>query len=153
MRQVIVSHIIRLMQGEARATSGINIEEFIARKQGKPQPPSHHALHALHALPVSFCLAANDHSRPAFRRLVDFKCIISRQLPRMPREYITKLLFDGRHQSLLALGESGEPIGGVCFRQFEGQPFVELVFLAVDNQHRDRRVGSQLVDRLKGTPR
>lgn len=87
------------MQKEARPLSSINIEEFIARKQSKPAPVKKSAPNAIL---VSFCLTANDHSRMAFRRLVDFKCIISRQLPKMPREYITKLLFDGKHHSLLA---------------------------------------------------
>lgn len=137
------------MQKEALPPSSINIEEFIARKQGKAAPPKKSAPNAI---PVSLCLAANDHSRIAFRRLVDFKCVISRQLPKMPREYITKLLFDGKHHSLLAQDELAQTIGGVCFRQFEGQSFVEVVFLAVDNQHRDRRVGTQLIDHLKGTP-
>jgi histone acetyltransferase len=30
--------------------------------------------------------------------LIDFKNIISRQLPKMPREYISRLLFDRNHE-------------------------------------------------------
>lgn len=90
------------MQKDARLPATLNIEEFIAKKQSKAVTASKLTPNAI---PVAFCLAANDHSRAAFRRLIDFKCIISRQLPKMPREYITKLLFDGKHQSLLAQNE------------------------------------------------
>lgn len=68
----------------------------------------------------------------------------------MPKGYITKLLFDGRHESLLAQNTLGQHMGVVTFRCFEGQDFAEIVFLAVDQQYRDQRVGSQLMDRLKG---
>ena len=35
--------------------------------------------------------------------LVDLKNIFARQLPKMPKEYIVKLVFDRNHQSLVIL--------------------------------------------------
>jgi len=38
--------------------------------------------------------------------LIDFKNIISRQLPKMPKEYIVRLVFDRNHECLLILKSS-----------------------------------------------
>ena len=39
---------------------------------------------------------------------------------RMPKEYITRLVFDPKHKTL-ALVKDGKPIGGICFRMFPTQ--------------------------------
>ena len=39
---------------------------------------------------------------------------------RMPKEYITRLVFDPKHKTL-ALVKNGKPIGGICFRMFPSQ--------------------------------
>jgi hypothetical protein len=103
-------------------------------------------------LQLRFQMIRNDHSRPSLRLLLELKCVISRQLPLMPRPYITRLLFDGKHHSLIGFSPSGEMAGGICVRCFKGKDFAEVVFLAVDGPFRALRVGAQLVDKLKGTP-
>lgn len=101
-------------------------------------------------LQTHFQLINNDHTRPSLRLLLELKCVISRQLPLMPRVYITRLLFDGKHESLLAFSPSGEIVGGITFRCFKGKEFAEVVFLAVDGPFRSLRVGAQIIDQLKG---
>jgi len=49
----------------------------------------------------------------------------------MPKEYITKLVFDRNHQSLIILNSKEQVIGGICFRIFQEQKFGEIVFLAI----------------------
>jgi hypothetical protein len=39
----------------------------------------------------------NDGSRSSLKTLIDIKNVISQQLPKMPKNYITKILFDERH--------------------------------------------------------
>ena len=68
----------------------------------------------------------------------------------MPRTYITKMLFDGTHESLLAIDFSNVIVGGVSYRCFGEKDFAEIVFLAVDTQYKEKRVGSQIMDNLKG---
>lgn len=142
---------IRLMNKEKAIK--ISIDDFVTKKHvktaaaqllRKPNPTGP-------IDPASFCRTLNNHTRASFKLLMDFKCIVSRQLPKMPRAYITKLLLDGKHESLLAQTETGETIGGVCFRCFEGKDFAEIVFLAVDNLYKDRKVGSQIMNMLKCT--
>ena len=68
--------------------------------------------------------------------LIDLKNIFSRQLPKMPREYIVKLLFDRCHESLVItkinpVNNHRKVIGGICFRVYENKKFAEIAFLAV----------------------
>ena len=63
--------------------------------------------------------------------LIDLKNIFSRQLPKMPKEYIVKLVFDRNHESMVILKEDGKVIGGICFRVFEQERFAEIAFLAI----------------------
>ncbi|XP_037746356.1 histone acetyltransferase KAT2B isoform X3 [Chelonia mydas] len=62
--------------------------------------------------------------------LVGLQNVFSHQLPRMPKEYITRLVFDPKHNTL-ALIKDGRVIGGICFRMFPSQGFTEIVFCAV----------------------
>ena len=52
--------------------------------------------------------------------LIALQNVFSHQLPRMPKEYITRLVFDPKHKTL-ALIKDGRPIGGICFRMFSSQ--------------------------------
>eukprot|EP00731_Ephydatia_muelleri_P008459 Em0004g797a len=62
--------------------------------------------------------------------MLGLKCVFSYQLPRMPKEYITRLVFDSKHHSL-ALTKGNTVVGGICFRMFPTQNFAEIVFCAV----------------------
>ncbi|KAA0172449.1 hypothetical protein FNF27_06022 [Cafeteria roenbergensis] len=59
--------------------------------------------------------------------LVGAKCIFSQQLPKMPREYIVRLVMDRRHRTLLALRD-GRVVGAICYRPFFEQRFAEIAF-------------------------
>lgn len=56
--------------------------------------------------------------------------IFHAQLPKMPKEYIVRLVFDRRHRSIV-LCKNGTPIGGITYRPFEAQKFGEIAFCAV----------------------
>ena len=43
------------------------------------------------------------------------KHIFATQLPKMPREYIVRLLFDRKHYTMVLL-KNGKVVGGICFR-------------------------------------
>jgi hypothetical protein len=79
-----------------------SIEDFITKKQSKNFTPLAKKNSEAKSFHASFRLSKNDHNSSSFCKLIELKCIISQQLPKMPREYIVKLLFDGRHESLLA---------------------------------------------------
>lgn len=74
--------------------------------------------------------------------------VISHQLPRMPKEYITRLVFDPKHRTL-ALIKNNRPIGGICFRMFPTQGFTEIVFLAITSNEQVKGYGTHLMNHLK----
>ena len=92
-----------------------------------------------------FKLIRNDENPTTLKKLADYKNLVSKQLPRMPRTYITKIVFDGCHESLVVLRED-RIIGGACFRCFSKQNFAELVFMCVDHEFKGKGLGSSLID-------
>jgi len=63
--------------------------------------------------------------------LTGLKNIFQKQLPKMPREYIARLVFDRAHYSMAIVKRGLEVVGGITYRPFEGQEFAEIVFCAI----------------------
>ncbi|CAH0558007.1 unnamed protein product [Brassicogethes aeneus] len=80
--------------------------------------------------------------------LIGLQNVFSRQLPRMPVEYITQLLFDPKHRTI-ALIKDSRPIGGICFRPFPTQGFTEIVFCALTFSEQMKGYGTHLMNHLK----
>jgi histone acetyltransferase len=80
--------------------------------------------------------------------LIELQNVFSHQLPQMPKEYITRLVFDPKHKTL-ALVKNGQPIGGICFRTFASQGFSEIVFCAVTSNEQIKGYGTHLMNHLK----
>lgn len=54
-------------------------------------------------------------------RLIALKNIFSRQLPNMPREYISRLVLDRRHRSVAIVKRKRTVVGGITYRPFHAQ--------------------------------
>ena len=67
---------------------------------------------------IVFTIIKNDQQRESLKMLIDLKHIFSRQLPKMPTEYIVQLVFDRNHESMVILKDETKVIGGICFRVF-----------------------------------
>ncbi|KAL5496772.1 hypothetical protein EMCRGX_G013130 [Ephydatia muelleri] len=80
--------------------------------------------------------------------MLGLKCVFSYQLPRMPKEYITRLVFDSKHHSL-ALTKGNTVVGGICFRMFPTQNFAEIVFCAVASNEQVKGYGTHMMNNLK----
>lgn len=56
------------------------------------------------------------------RKLIDLKNIIAKQLPRMPRPYIVRLIMDRVHEAMIIMkklpGQKPVILGGCVFRPF-----------------------------------
>jgi histone acetyltransferase len=97
---------------------------------------------------VTFEVVTNNGSDEASIRLVDLKNIFSRQLPKMPKEYIVRLVFDHRHISV-AMIRNGRTIGGICYRPYPEQRFGEIAFCAISGNEQLKGYGSILMNQLK----
>lgn len=90
----------------------------------------------------------NKISQTQKKWLLDLKNVFAHRLPRMPKEYIAGMIMDGKHKTL-ALIKYGRPIGGICFRSFPTQGFIEIVFCAVEDKEQIKGYGSHLMNHLK----
>lgn len=101
---------------------------------------------------IEFHVIGNSLSQKSNKKilmwLVGLQNVFSHQLPRMPKEYITRLVFDPKHKTL-ALIKDGRVIGGVCFRMFPTQGFTEIVFCAVTSNEQVKGYGTHLMNHLK----
>ncbi|KAH0550003.1 histone acetyltransferase KAT2A [Cotesia glomerata] len=101
---------------------------------------------------IEFHVIGNSLSQPVSKQtmlwLIGLHNVFSHQLPRMPKEYISQLVFDPKHKTL-ALIKDGRPIGGICFRMFATQGFTEIVFCAVTSQEQVKGYGTHLMNMLK----
>lgn len=81
-------------------------------------------------------------------KLIALKNIFSKQLPKMPKEYIVRLVFDKRHISL-AIRKNQRIIGGICYRAYKEQRFGEIAFCAVNSSEQVKGFGTKLMNELK----
>ncbi|KAJ2090559.1 histone acetyltransferase [Coemansia sp. RSA 487] len=82
---------------------------------------------------ISFEVVYNDTQDESMRRLTELKNIFQKQLPKMPKEYIARLVYDRNHSSLAIVKADGHVVGGITFRLFEQRQFAEIVFCAVSS--------------------
>ena len=93
-------------------------------------------------------VVTNDRTPRASMLLLNSKKIFSAQLPKMPREYIVRLVMDRKHKTLCML-KRGVLCGCVCYRPNYPQRFAEIVFLAVDGTEQVKGYGTRLMNHLK----
>ena len=89
---------------------------------------------------IRHCIVTNDNDPTNLVRLIGLKSLFAKQLPKMPKEYILRLVFDRRHKSLALLsndpldaGGDEEIIGGICYRPYPDMKFAEIAFCAVNS--------------------
>jgi N-acetylglutamate synthase-like GNAT family acetyltransferase len=97
---------------------------------------------------ITFKVYTNDNTDDSIIALITLKNIFSRQLPKMPKEYIVRLVFDRRHYSLAIL-RKGRIIGGICYRPYMEQRFAEIAFCAVNGTEQVKGYGTILMNQLK----
>ncbi|KAL4084428.1 hypothetical protein QTP88_028250 [Uroleucon formosanum] len=80
--------------------------------------------------------------------LLQLRNLFRTQLPGMPVRYITRVVFDTKHKTLVLL-KNGVPIGGICFCPFVSQGFTEIVFCVVKVDQQENGYGTHLMNHLK----
>jgi histone acetyltransferase len=98
---------------------------------------------------IEFTVIKNDRQLKNMKMLIDLKNIFARQLPKMPKEYIVKLVFDRNHEAMALVKNKTKIIGGICFRMFEEQKFAEIAFLAVTATEQVKGYGTRLMNKFK----
>lgn len=94
-------------------------------------------------------LVENDGTRDSMILLTGLKNIFQKQLPKMPKEYIARLVYDRNHKSMALIRKPMKVIGGICYRPFDPQEFAEIVFCAIASTEQVKGYGSFLMNHLK----
>jgi histone acetyltransferase len=75
----------------------------------------------------------NDGEPISMIILTGLKTLFQKQLPKMPREYIARLVYDSNSRCLAILKYGYHVVGGICFRPFPHRRFAEIVFFATNS--------------------
>ncbi|RAL02168.1 bromodomain-containing protein [Aspergillus ibericus CBS 121593] len=81
--------------------------------------------------------------------LTGLKNLFQKQLPKMPKDYIARLVYDRTHLSLAIVKMPLEVIGGITFREVRHRKFAEIVFCAVSSDQQVKGYGAHLMAHLK----
>lgn len=98
---------------------------------------------------IEFRVVNNDGSQESTIILTGLKCLFQKQLPKMPKDYIARLVYDRAHLSIAIVKMPMEVIGGISFREFRHRKFAEIVFCAVSSDQQIKGYGAHLMAHLK----
>ncbi|KAJ9300992.1 hypothetical protein DTO271G3_2156 [Paecilomyces variotii] len=98
---------------------------------------------------IEFRVVNNDGSPESTIILTGLKCLFQKQLPKMPKDYIARLVYDRAHLSIAIVKMPIEVIGGISFREFRDRKFAEIVFCAVSSDQQVKGYGAHLMAHLK----
>lgn len=91
----------------------------------------------------------NDNERESLIILTGLKCIFQKQLPKMPKDYIARLVYDRTHISIAIVKKPLEVVGGITYRPFKGRQFAEIVFCAISSDQQVKGYGAHMMSHLK----
>ncbi|MCJ1339260.1 histone acetyltransferase [Bachmanniomyces sp. S44760] len=98
---------------------------------------------------IEFRVVNNDNERESLIILTGLKCIFQKQLPKMPKDYIARLVYDRTHLSMAIVKTPLEVVGGITYRPFNGREFAEIVFCAISSDQQVKGYGAHLMSHLK----
>jgi len=119
------------------------VEEGVAQKKERP------AVIEERTGLIQFRVVTNDDDHESMILLTGLKNIFQRQLPKMPREYISRLVFDRNHQSVAIVKRGLQVVGGITYRPFKQRKFAEIVFCAITSTEQVKGYGSHLMNHVK----
>ena len=98
---------------------------------------------------IEFRVVNNDGAAESTIILTGLKCLFQKQLPKMPKDYIARLVYDRTHKSIAIVKKPLEVIGGISYREFRERKFAEIVFCAVSSDQQVKGYGAHLMAHLK----
>uniref|UniRef100_A0A146KV88 histone acetyltransferase n=4 Tax=Lygus hesperus TaxID=30085 RepID=A0A146KV88_LYGHE len=145
----VVKQIVADLDSEEKSTNrAINVSSLFK----ETTPLVERAKAAEEKGQIKVVLLSNSLTAPVSKQtmlwLLNLRTLFLRQLPSMPVDYITRLVYDPKHKTL-ALIKDNKPIGGICFRSFSSQGFSEVVFCAVRTSDQFKGYGAHMMNHLK----
>eukprot|EP00002_Diphylleia_rotans_P023831 TRINITY_DN4696_c0_g1_i2.p1 TRINITY_DN4696_c0_g1~~TRINITY_DN4696_c0_g1_i2.p1 ORF type:complete len:715 (+),score=132.52 TRINITY_DN4696_c0_g1_i2:85-2229(+) len=97
---------------------------------------------------LHFQVIRNDGKPQSLLHILQLKTIFSKQLPKMPRDYISRLIFDKSHISLCVMKDD-TVMGGITYKPFYPHKLAEIAFCAITSSEQVKGYGSHLMNHLK----
>ncbi|RIA86014.1 hypothetical protein C1645_780659 [Glomus cerebriforme] len=98
---------------------------------------------------IEMKVISNNGTMDNLMLLTSLKNCIRTQLPNMPAEYITRLVYDNKHQSMAIVKDKKRVVGGITFRLFPENNLAEIVFCVVNSDEQAKGYGSHMMNHLK----
>ncbi|ELU38441.1 MFS amino acid permease [Rhizoctonia solani AG-1 IA] len=132
--------IARLATGAA-----VDVDAFTEPIVPKPKPALLHEQKGI----IRFEVVTNDGSPTSMILLTGLKTLFQKQLPKMPREYIARLVYDRSSRGMAIIKRGLRVVGGITFRPFPQRGFAEIVFFAISSVHQVAGFGAHLMNKFK----
>lgn len=97
---------------------------------------------------LQYRLVMNDGTRQSLMWLTMARNVFKRELTQMPENYITRLVFNEHHRTVLLL-KNGVVMGGITFRPFAELDFAEIAFCAVSSLQQIQGFGAHVMAHVK----
>ncbi|KAF9175370.1 histone acetyltransferase [Mortierella sp. AD010] len=131
------------LSGDQTTTHALDDEDEVPIKKEKPA-----VIEERQGL-IEFRVFTNDGTRESMILLTGMKNLFQKQLPKMPREYIARLVYDRNHYSMAIVKAPLIVLGGITYRPFNHRKFAEIVFCAITSTEQVKGYGSHLMNHLK----
>lgn len=93
-------------------------------------------------------LITNDGTNQALVWLTMARNIFKAELSEMPEHYISRLVFNKKHFTVILIRE-GNILGGICYRPFFDRDFAEIAFCAISSRVQVRGYGAYVMACVK----
>ncbi|KAG7098732.1 hypothetical protein E1B28_000644 [Marasmius oreades] len=130
-----------------RLATGVPVDS--AESSGPPVKTEKAAVVELRSGIISVTAVENDKQPRSLVILTGLKTLFQKQLPKMPREYIARLVYDSNSKALAILKRGYKVVGGICYRPFPQRGFAEIVFFATASVDQVKGYGGMLMDHFK----
>ncbi|KAJ7188073.1 hypothetical protein C8R46DRAFT_1053576 [Mycena filopes] len=130
-----------------RLTTGVTLDST-----GSAAPPAKTEKAAVGELRkglITITAVENDKQPRSLVILTGLKTLFQKQLPKMPREYIARLVYDANSKCLAIIKRGLKVVGGICYRPFPHRGFAEIVFFATASVDQVKGYGAMLMDHFK----
>ncbi|KAI0930495.1 hypothetical protein AcV5_007186 [Taiwanofungus camphoratus] len=132
-----------------RLATGVTVDAGGTASATPPIKPEKVAHIELRKGVIKIVSVENDREPRSLVILTGLKTLFQKQLPKMPREYIARLVYDSNSKCLAIIKRGYKVVGGICYRPFPHRGFAEIVFFATTSVDQVKGYGSMLMDHFK----
>ncbi|KAF9654000.1 Bromodomain-containing protein [Thelephora ganbajun] len=132
-----------------RLATGVTVDTDTAAATPSGMKPEKASWVELRRGVINVVPVENDGEPRSMIILTGLKTLFQKQLPKMPREYIARLVYDSNSRCLAIIKHGYLVVGGICFRPFPHRKFAEIVFFATNSADQVKGYGGMLMDHFK----